>query len=256
MNTFSLVFWSELLKVKNTFALWLVVFAALSIPLFVAIEFANEAAKIISVLDSNPWDYGWIRSIRGIAIFSAPATIVVLTALLVNIEYKNNTWKHVLTLPVSKKLIYINKLLVTILLLLLFYILFVVFFLIAGGVLGFYLPKTHLLDHTPDITEMLRLSLRSFIASLTILAIHFWMNFRVKNMFITMGIGLMLVFIAMPSFSQFENTFFFPYNYSLQTAFHEFNGPGILAKQEIYSLLLFGLICLLSYFDFVNKFKG
>ncbi len=256
MNTFNRVFYSELLKTKNTFALWLVLFAALCIPLFVAIEFANHATKVLAPLNVNPWDYGWIRSIRGVAIFASPATIVLLTALLMNIEYKNNGWKYILTLPVSKGLIYFNKLLVLILLLVFFHIFFIIFFLISGGIVGLFLPETGLLDRAPNFFEILHLSFRSFIASLTVLAIHFWMNFRVKNMFITMGIGLVFVFLSMPSFSQLENTFFFPYNYGLQTVFHQYSGHGLLAKQEIYSLSLFVLICILGYFDFMKKFKG
>ena len=256
MNTFSLVFWSELLKVKNTFAFWLVVFGALCIPLFVSIEFVNQASKIVNPPGINPWDYGWIRSIRGVAIFASPATIIILTALLLNIEYKNNAWKYILTLPVSKASIYINKALVAILLLVLFYLLLISFFLLLGGVIGWCLPKTGLLDHQPAIMQMIYLSFRSFIASLVVLAIHFWLNFRIKNMFITIGIGLMFVFISMPSFSKLENTFYFPYNYGLQTAFHNHTGSGLLAKQEVYSLILFVSIGFLSYIDFIKRFRG
>ena len=256
MKRFSQIFYSELLKVRNTFAPWLILFAAFVVPFLLFIEYMEHQQQTNYIPGINPWDIGWSKSLKGSSIFIFPCVIVMQTALLMNIEHKFNTWKYLLTLPVRNGIIYLSKLLVNIIFLISFYILLIVFFLLFGWFFGLLVAKSGLLITIPDLKSMFQTSLKSFIAFLGVLSIHFWISIRVKNMFINMGIGLVFIFMSLMTIKKPHLGNYFPYSFGLLTAFNEHPDKSFLAPNEIYGILFFLCISTLSYFDFVKRFKG
>lgn len=256
MKRFNQVFCTELLKVRNTFAPWLILFAAFVIPLILFIEYTEHRKDIVFISGSNPWDIGWNKCLKGSSIFIFPCVIVMQTALLMNIEHKFNTWKYLLTLPVHNGMIYLSKLLVNILFLISFYILLISFFLLFGWLFGLLAAESGLLTTIPNLKFMFHLSFKSFIAFLGVLSIHFWISIRMKNMFINMGIGLVCIFMSLMTIRNVSLGTYYPYSFGLFTAFEEHPNESSLAPNEIYSFLLFIVISTLSYIDFTRKFKG
>ncbi len=255
MRLFKMVFLSEVIKVKNTFALFLLVFIASSIPLFVTMEYFKHSDKVM-ITGVNPWMAGWKRTIIGVSIFAGPCTAIMLTALLMNIEHKANAWKNIFTLPVSPGIVYINKLIVNLLLLIFFYFLFSLLFLICGLIIGMAMPESGFLQQVPEFSHMLKIGFRSFVALLAMFSVHFWLSFRLKNIFINMAIGLMLIFFAMMTYPQMEKVLYFPYNYGELTVFKTYSANDFLAKHEICSIIIFLSVLVLSYLDFTKRFKG
>ncbi|RKR80521.1 hypothetical protein BDD43_0642 [Mucilaginibacter gracilis] len=255
MSSFSKIFSAEVIKVKNTFAIFLLVLLALAIPLFVSMEYLKNADKVI-IHNSNPWSKGWKRTIIGIAIFAGPCVIIMLNALLMNIEHKTNSWKNLFTLPVSPGIIYLSKLCVSLLILTLFFLFSIFFFFICAAIIGVIIPNSGFFQYSPDIIAMFSIAFRTFISLATVFAIHFWLSFRLKNMFIGMAVGLMLMFFAMMTYPQMETVLFFPYNYGELTVFKYYSYHHIFAIHEILSLALFAMISCGSYWDFTRNFKG
>lgn len=256
MKLFKQIFIAEFSKVQNTFAIVLLVVVAASVPAFVAVEYLNHSDKVMIGIGINPWTAGWKRTNIGIGMFAGPCLIVMLSALLMNVEHKQNAWKYLLALPVPRGFIYINKLIVYVVLIFVFYITSVLVFLLCGIAIGWLIPESRFLTVWPEFFDICRLLVKSFTACLAIMAIHFWISFRVKNMFVNMVFGLMMIFFAMASYQAMDHIWYFPYNYGEMTVFKIAQGGFYFAKHEVASLVFFIVVSCMGYFDFVRKFKG
>jgi lantibiotic transport system permease protein len=248
-------FRSEFIKVKHNFVLWLIVLAGVTVPLLVTFDFIDHA-KDISESHSNPWNALWGETIRGFAVFIGPFVIIMITCMFMNIEHKYNAWKYMLTLPQSKSTLYLNKLLMNLLLLVLLYLLFLLFFFLSGFFLAWRYPSMGFLTWRPGYASIFYLALRSLISFLGILAIHFWLSIRIKNMFVNIGIGLLCIFVSIMLFKKMDRMVGYPYADGLLTVFHTYPQQGFLAKNEIYSLLYFLVVISAGYLDFLKRFKG
>src|SRR5215203_675128 len=72
----------------------------------------------------NFWDLLWKNSWESVAIFFLPLGAILSTSLIAQIEYKNNTWKQLHTLPLSYTTIFFSKLAVILTLMTIFFVLF------------------------------------------------------------------------------------------------------------------------------------
>lgn len=248
-------FQTEILKLKNNFILWLIAAAAFLVPMLVTFDFIEHAKEIIEA-KANPWPDFWKEALKGFTVFSGPLVIVMVTCMYINIEHKYNAWKYLLTLPQKKSSIYFNKLGMNLILLSLLCLLFLLFFFFDGILLGLAYPGMGFLRHLPDFSFIFYMAFRTLIAFLGILAIHFWLSIRIKNMFINIGIGLFGICIAIMLYRKMEQAVYYPYIDGLLTVFYKYPQQGFLAQNEIYSGGVFLFISLLSYLDFTKKFRG
>jgi hypothetical protein len=250
-----MLFRSEIIKVRHNFVLWLIVLAGLTVPFLVTLDFIDHV-RDISQFHSNPWDDLWNETIRGFAIFIGPFVIVMLTCMFMNIEHKYNAWKYMLTLPQKKSTLYLNKLLMNLLLLLLLYLLFLLFFFLSGLFLAWRYPSMRFQAYRPGYAPIFYLAFRSLISFLGILAIHFWLSIRIKNMFVNIGIGLLCIFVSVMLFKKMDKLVAYPYEDGPLAVFYTYPQQGFLAKNELYSLGYFLLIVVAGYWDFLKRFKG
>lgn len=262
MNTTLAVFRTELIKSKNTLALWLVVLGAAFVPFLFFLIYINRWEKFVPKPGANPWLSFVDINFRTGSFLLIPSFIVLLCSLVVNIEHKSNAWKHLLTLPVAKGTIYLNKLLIITGLTLLCYGFFLVFMMLSAVLLGTLQSKLGFLDHAPGWGQLAKLSTKSFVSTLGILAIHYWLSLRFKNIFVSIGIGLLCIITATILLGRWEHVVFVPYAYTALTAVSpiaapQWNvGPYFLTYHELFSLGYFGLVSLGSYLDFTRFYKG
>src|SRR5205807_6438548 len=101
---------SEFLKTKRSLAFWMVLIGGFFTPSIIII------ARLVSYRDLSPiyssetfWDTHWRSSWESVAIFFLPLGAILSTSLITQIEYKNNTWKQLLTLPLSLTTIFLAK---------------------------------------------------------------------------------------------------------------------------------------------------
>jgi hypothetical protein len=231
------------------------VLAGLTVPLLAMFDMIDHV-KDISESHSNPWDILWQESIKGFTIFIGPFVIIMLTCMYMNIEHKYNAWKYMLTLPQKKSTLYLNKLVMNLLLLLLLYVLFLLFFFLFGFFLAWRYPSMGFQSYRPDYVAIFHLAFRSLLSFLGILAIHFWLSIRIKNMFVNIGIGLLCIFVSIMLFKKMDRLVGYPYEDGLLAVFYTWPRQAFLAKNESYSLLYFLLIVIAGYWDFLKRFKG
>jgi len=261
MTRFWPSFLTEIIKIKNSFAKWLILLGAFIMPAFVAFVALNKWKLLVKEIHDNPWALFSEMSWKGMAFFYSVFFIVLLVCLYFNIEYKNNTWKHVFTLPIKKGQLYINKLLAVVVFVVCYYILFVPFWIIIGYLLGAIRPQLQLITHMPDLELLFSNCFHSVISSLSIIAIHIWLSIRFKNMIIPIGFAVFCSIVMVALFQgSSEEVRYFPYAYhylSISTPpfFHE-SKWGPLPQHEWYSLGFFFVFTMLGYWDFTRKFSG
>ncbi len=266
MKELFIVYRTELMKTKNSFAFWLVILGALLIPAFFVSNIAWHWADYMHYLvegNSNPWNEYSRKLFNGVHFTFLPLLIVLLVALVFNIEHKSNTWKHVFVLPVSKTKIFIGKYMVLVTLLLLLYCLLFMFYLLGGYLLAAWKPAFGFLDHSPSYkygdvhTNIVTYMSKSLITVLAILAIHFWLSFRLKNLFSIIGIGVGGVVLTIGMYiSHWHSLIYVPYGLPVLMCNY---APGVhhfLTAFQENSLIYFAAVSIASYFDFVKFFRG
>ena len=199
MNNFRYALSTEFIKSKNTFAWWLVFLGAGFMPFFVSFVFLTKWEHLIPQNGQNPWGDFTEMSWKGMGFLYTPFFIVLLICLYLNIEHKNNTWKHIFTLPVSKTSIYFEKLLTVLIFIAIFYGLYIPIWIICGYLVGLIRPQLLLSTHSPDYSSLFGLCFHSYVSSLGILAIHFWLSIRFKNMVIPVAIAVIcsIIWVAL-----------------------------------------------------------
>jgi hypothetical protein len=263
MKDFLLSIRSELIKVKNSFALWLVILGAAFIPFFLMVNYFYRWEKYLPAVGENPWNEYLRNGFNSVHFTFLPLLIVLLVTLLLNIEHKSYSWKHLLVQPVSKTRIFFSKYLVLILLIILFYLLTIVFFLSGASILSLWKSEFNFFRYYPSYyyqsiqSGIASYIVRSIISVSGIIAIHFWLSFRLKNLFLNIGIGLAGLILAVSMvIGKWGSVIFMPYAFPVLMCNFTPDAHTFLSDFHINSLFYFLVFILLSYLDFLRLFKG
>lgn len=247
-------FRAERLKMKKTAALRLTVIGAFFMPLMVAIAYISSPENFYAKPVLNPWDYLFGLCYGLVSPVFIPLFIVLLTAFVLNVEHKSNTWKHIFVQPLSRGSIFLAKLGIIIQKIILCYVLFVGFLLLLGTIMGLWKSEFGFLSAAPSWMKILKFTTASFISTLALVAIHFWLMFRVKNVILPIVIGLVGVVAAGILANRWDYIEFFPYAYPLLSL------KGMVGNYfkdfHLISAGYFLLITFLAYVDFRKIFRG
>lgn len=100
---------AELIKCKNSQALWLTVLGAAFIPVINLLKCVFKPDYFVDKLKDNPWQV-WLEFNWQIAASLMMITYIILvTSLIVQIEVRNNAWKQALVAPRSYTEIFLSK---------------------------------------------------------------------------------------------------------------------------------------------------
>ncbi|MGB3464214.1 MAG: ABC transporter permease [Cyclobacteriaceae bacterium] len=209
---------NELLKLRNTFAFWLCIIGGSFIPVIYFIYYLVKFESLIPQDGTNPWDKFLTDQIMSAASLLIPLFIVLITSLIIQVEHKANGLKYLFAQPIPKWSVYFSKLTVVFASIIATYILFFAMMLVVGLTVGAIHSELRLLECSPIFDFPIKLLFRSFIASLGIVGIQFWLSFRFKNFIIPLGIGIVLVITGLIVF-QAEEAQYFPYAYNRLSLF-------------------------------------
>ncbi len=250
------LYYTEIVKSKNTFALWLTIIGAGVIPFVLFITYAYNSQMFIPESGINPWNEIFLRSFNGITLFT-PLFIILIIGLLFNIEQRSNAWKHLFVLPASKGSIYTSKYVFVFSLVLAYYLLFALLTWGTGIILGLYKSNLGFLKYSPEWNKILRFLFKFFVGTLGIIAIHFWLSFRLKNLISNLGIGLAgIAFAILLNGSKGGLIILFPYSFPILMLNYKANPVHFFDNFHYVSLIYFIIISALSYYDFTKKFNG
>lgn len=127
--TFVRVMHAEMLKLKRTLAFRMVFIApALVVTLIFFILYEKKEFKP----DFDLWDSVLKIALNFWAVFMMPLMITLQTALLSGLEHGEKQWKHILALPVTRKSVYLVKLLMVHILILMSMAVLIVLAILVG----------------------------------------------------------------------------------------------------------------------------
>ena len=237
----------EFLKTKRTAAFWLTLLGAAFVPIINFIKCVARPDVFVPRYKANVWNIFINENWEVASAFLLVVYIILVTGLVIQIEYRNNTWKQVYASPRTYADIFFSKLIVMLVMILLCFILFNVFIILSGLAINLARPNYNFYSTPIPLMKMLLLSGRMFIAISGIIGIQYFLSLRFRNFIVPMAMGLGLL-IAGFIIRQWEHIDYYPYMYGILAYF---KNPGLpqdaLQKVLIHSVLWFGLFLGLGF---------
>lgn len=186
---------SELLKNKRTATVYLCILASACIPLLLLLEqYSGDDPREELIL--NPWVQHFDQGSKMLNLMILPMYIVLVCTLLPQVEYRNNTWKQVLSAPQTLGNILAAKFLavqVFIIAFLIAYILMMFSLAIAFNLMD---PKLAFLAYGVEWQKLLLLTFLTYLSVMAISAVQFWIGLRSKSFIVPIAVGFCLVMAA------------------------------------------------------------
>ncbi|MGV3527790.1 MAG: ABC transporter permease [Flavisolibacter sp.] len=241
---------AEWKKLKHTGTLWLSLGIAFFIPLTRALmqyfsDELNDVKSFDATLQVN------FMSFTG---FFFPLYLVIITVRMIHMEHRSDTWKLMDTQPVSRFSLFIAKF--ELLLLLSFFALaaMMVFTIAAGMLLNVLLPKTEYKFSEISWAMHLKVLLRYWVASLSLIAIQYFFSLLLKNFALPMLIGLVAV-IAGSILAATGVWSWFPFaalSYT-STSYRGSNTGQLFLPHELTSIIWMLLFLAAGYFYYTKR---
>ncbi|WP_224996161.1 ABC transporter permease [Cesiribacter sp. SM1] len=235
---------SELLKNKGTASFYLCVLTAACIPLLLLLEqYSGENAT--KELIADPWAHHFDEGSKGLNLMFLPMYIVLICTLLPQVEYRNNTWKQVLTSPQSLGNIVIAKFLTVQVFILLFLIAYMLFMVSMAVAYNFINPALNFLENSIEWSQLLLLTFKTYLSVLAISAVQFWIGLRSKSFIVPVAIGLCLVLAAGLLIFKFrwEHAEIYPFTYPILVLLKSYKSdvPMLLLSSAGCAMIFLGL---------------
>ena len=246
---FLVSFRSERLKTKRSVSIYLALAAAAFTPLIgmldLFIDGVEPEKRAIIFNDLFNPRFG----MTGALCF--PVFIILICTLLPQIEYKNNTWKQLLTSPQTRWNIYLAKFINLQLFIFLFIAANQVLVFLSAVFLHFKEPSLHVLNQPLNGLQIATTLANSYVALLALATIQFWLGLHFRNFMVSIAIGIGLWFMGSILVIQMKSGFiqYFPYSFHMYVSFPQFRAkefsPILLSSLGYTALFL--LIGFLSF---------
>lgn len=208
-------FRSEWLKKKRSLGSWLVVAGAFFTPSIVILARLIHHDKLPALYSkADFWTGLWKSSWESMAIFFLPMSAILVTSLVTQIEYRNNAWKQVHTLPVSLAAVFLAKLLVILLLMARLLLLFILGVYLSAAVPCLLFRQIPYPSAALPVWPFLTDTCCYLAACLPIVTAQYLLSLRFKNFLAPIGIGFMLWVAALAALS-WKYAYAVPYAYTV-----------------------------------------
>lgn len=250
MASFIINIKAEFLKSRRTLAYRAALIAGIALPVLYALGYIVYPKPFLVDLSTVPWEAHAKSCLQmGAAFF--PMYVTMITSLVVQTEYKNNTWKLVYTQPRSYADIFFSKFVVIQILIMGSLLLFIISIITTGYIAEIFRPQYAFFELPVPIAFLTSIAVRLYIACLCITAIQYWLSLRFKNYITSLGIGIGLTIMGM-AILKWDKVIYFPYAYPILTYFKQMNIKG-LARHEWYSLAGTAIALVLGFWNMVRR---
>lgn len=251
MATFLINTKTELWKCRKTAAYWITLIGGALIPLFFMIAYIFNPTDFVREFGKDAWEWHTRNNWQIAAAMYFPFYVIIVTSLVVQIEYRSNTWKQVYASPRTFADIFFSKFCIIHLLILGSFLLFNLFVIGSAMISNIFRSQYNFFDNPVPWEKLLRFSARQYIAILAMTSIQYWISLRLRNYIAPLGIGLAL-FILGIVLLQWDKVIYYPYAYTAVTFFKTKQSNG-LANHEVYSILWFVGVLGLAFWDSVRR---
>ena len=251
---------AEVLKIKRTASFWLSIVGAVFVPgIFFLIFTFNPDDGALKDFSTEPWQKMFYLGWEFFSAFTLPMYVILISALLPQIEFKNHAWKQVFASPQSLGNIFFSKFAAIHIMIISCFLLYNMFMILTGIIVNLMNPRFPFLHSSIDLALLLRLSFKFYISTLGITAIQYFLSLRFKNFIAPIGIGLALVIGAVTAISlHWKHADKYPYAFPIITSnLMREKGRPFIENHEWYSIVYFVFFMLLGFLDMkMRKEKG
>ncbi len=245
---------------------WSAVLLPLLLCLLLFIGFFVKSEHLVNTPPMMLWLQfaGAILGIMGLLLL--PMLIIFIAYSVNNIEHKNDTWKTLFSLPISKMSVYAAKYFYAFFLVFFCLALFVLFTLGFGNLLSVLKPGLKFNEY--NIASLLtQLYFKFFLASLGILSIQFLLSLLFRDFLKPMGIGFVCTITgSILASNNWDYAYLFPYSHpmmamrALQQAKHGSAGATVpqitvemFTKDTWVSLAIAIIVFVAGYFIVLKR---
>ena len=208
-------FQSEWLKKKRSLASYLVVIGAFFTPAIVIVARLLHHDKLQPLYAADDfWMLLWRNSWESMAIFFLPMASILATSLMTQIEYRNNAWKQVHTLPLSPTTIFFAKLAVILVMIVQFLVLFNVGIYLSAVIPWLLVGGTPYPNAPLPVRFFLAENMVYLVGCLPIVAAQYLLSLKFRNFLVPIGFGFLAWVGALAALS-WKFGYVLPYTYSM-----------------------------------------
>lgn len=255
--TFLHCFHSELLKTRRSLAFWMVAIGGFFTPAIIIVARLINYDKLAALYAADDfWTLLWKNAWESMAIFFLPLGAILSTSLIAQIEYKNNTWKQLHTLPISYTTIFFAKLSVIVCMMLAFFVLFNIGIYLAVIVPWLLIRGTPFPPAPIPYQYFLQENAFYFLDCLPIVALQYLLSLRFKNFLVPVGLGFVFWIGSLAALT-WHYGYVIPYTYTMYN-YLKMGGvqsKAVLPTVDIHMLALgyFVVITVISYVLYLTK---
>ncbi|MEY8346894.1 ABC transporter permease [Bacillus cereus] len=176
------LFQSELLKIKRKWIWFLIFLGPIGVISLQACNFFLRYDWLTEKYAKDLWS-GLISEAQPLALVTLILGTTIITSLIAHMEHHSSSWKHLLSLPIHKRHIFLVKFI------LVFFLLTVSCSLLLIGIVG--LGLTLQFDDSIPWLSIFKLSFYPYWAALPIVALQLWIAITFQNQSIAFTIGLL-----------------------------------------------------------------
>lgn len=243
----------EIIKIKRTSLLYFTFLAAAFTPAIMLLDNIDGTPdKDFGLVD--PYKAFYLGTFPFIAFILLPLFIVLITTLLIQIEYKSNTWKQVLASPQYLHSVLLSKFIVVQGLTILMLLIFNVFMIGVAAAIDYNYPQFSILNYLKSFDRLWYLNARTYVATFGMSALQFWLALRFRNFIAPLGIGLVCCVMSPILLLElkWENVMDkFPHALSIVVGVKQFEKIHVWAQW--ISVMYMVIFLVLAYLDFNRK---
>ncbi len=234
---------SEWLKTKKTIASTLTLIGGFFIPLIFLLGFLMRRESI-NDYSVDIWETHIIKLWENMGPLLLPLSIILISSLISQLEYRNNTWKQLHTTPQTYTTIFFAKFSVIMLMIIKLFIFFII-----GTFVSAIIPSLLITEHLPNqtfpITFFIKENIKVFVACLPIIALQYFISLQFKNFIVPIGIGILGLLGSLMGMS-WKYIYFSPYS-SASLVTLKLNKDSNVYVLAIFYFLVISLIGYISY---------
>ncbi len=246
-------FQSEWLKKKRNLASWLVVVGGFFTPIIIIIYSLVYSSKLYAAsVSPNFWIRLWNNSWESMSIFLLPMGVILATSLITQIEFRNNTWKQLHTLPQNMTTIFFAKLAVIIVMMIQFFILFNIGVYLSGVIPVLLIKGVPYPKASIPYFAFLKENMLYFIDCLPIIALQYLISLQFKNFLVPLGVGIALWILSVAVF-RWQYGYIIPYTYCGLHFLHNMDKLHFHVPIHFLAFGYFVLFTIIGYILYITK---
>jgi len=241
---------AEMLKLRGTLALWMCVIAPATVVALYVLQVSFSKIVPRPVQDPAASWFFFTQSIFVLWSFlMLPLLVTLQSALLAGLEHGDNQWKHLLALPVPRRVHYLAKLLVLTGLVLAAFVVLLLLIPVGGWLLVLLKPAFGL-HGLPPFAGLVRSAAACFAASWLIIALQTWIAIRWRSFTIAVAVGMSATVIGFLVGQSERFGHWYPWSMPMQV----FAGHGEQLPFVVFAGVLGGLaVSALGLADYLRR---